>query len=170
MFLNSWSCVHSTVLVGGFFLSLLALYSFNSYSTLVNSHHHKVYISAFKTSNQDTNSTLTASNHHDCEEKVNNQAQMMVISSVITEATSGREFSGVPFRSFPKHKRKFNVKLTASKMAPVTSWNCTKWGVVTTVFSPPKQEAVRRFMYRKDWCVVVAGDKIKPKVSTTMHG
>ena len=38
-----------------------------------------------------------------------------------------------------------------------------KWGVVTTIFEPPS-EAVRRLMYRKGWCVVVAGDKGKPSL------
>ena len=42
-------------------------------------------------------------------------------------------------------------------------YNCDKWAVVTTVFEPPT-EAVRRLMYRNDWCVVVAGDKGKPSL------
>ena len=41
--------------------------------------------------------------------------------------------------------------------------NCTKWGVVTTIFGPEPSEAVRRFLYRrKNWCVVVVGDKGRP--------
>ena len=88
-------------------------------------------------------------------------------SSLISEAASGQEFNGLPFRNFPQHLRKFhNETIIKSKKMPDSKWNCTKWGVVTTIFAPPKQEAVRRFLYRKDWCVVVVGDKNRPKVST----
>ena len=41
-------------------------------------------------------------------------------------------------------------------------FKCKKWGVVTTIFEP-SSEAVRRFLYRKQWCLVVVGDKGKPK-------
>ena len=41
-------------------------------------------------------------------------------------------------------------------------FDCKKWGVVTTIYEPPS-EAVRRFLYRKDWCLVVVGDRGKPK-------
>ena len=33
--------------------------------------------------------------------------------------------------------------------------------MVTTIFGPT--ESVRRFLYRKDWCIVIVGDKDKPK-------
>jgi len=33
-----------------------------------------------------------------------------------------------------------------------------------TSFSSPPTEAVRRFFYKQDWCVVVVGDLNKPKV------
>jgi hypothetical protein len=41
---------------------------------------------------------------------------------------------------------------------------CDKWGVMTTIVSPPP-ESVRRFMYMADWCVVVVGDLDKPQVN-----
>ena len=87
--------------------------------------------------------------------------------TLLSQATSGQEFSGLPFRTFPQHLRKFHQdKVIKSKKIAESKWNCTKWGVVTTIFAPPKQEAVRRFLYREDWCVVVVGDKNKPKVQS----
>ena len=84
-----------------------------------------------------------------------------------SEATSGQQFSGLPFRTFPSHLRKFSKdKFIQSNKTSKMKWNCTKWGVVITIFAPPKQEAVRRFLYREDWCVVVVGDKNKPKVQS----
>ena len=86
---------------------------------------------------------------------------------------SGKLFMGDRIREFPRKDMKF-----AGKTAPKLNgddidllekhrlnykYNCDKWAVVTTVFEPPT-EAVRRFMYRKDWCVVVAGDKGKPSL------
>jgi hypothetical protein len=41
-------------------------------------------------------------------------------------------------------------------------FECKKWGVVTTIFEPPT-EAIRRFLYRKEWCLVIVGDKGNPK-------
>ena len=93
--------------------------------------------------------------------------------------TSGKLFKGEKIREFPHQEIKF-----AGKTAPILNdsetnllklkqsknkSNCDKWGVVTTIFEPPS-EAVRRLMYRKDWCVVVAGDKGKPslQVSTSI--
>ena len=85
---------------------------------------------------------------------------------LFSAATSGKEFSGEKFRTFPNHRRKFtdNQLVKKVKRNDYHSKNCTKWAVVTTIFSPP-QESVRRFLYRPDWCVVVVGDKNKPKVS-----
>ena len=87
--------------------------------------------------------------------------------SLLSKATSGQEFSGLEFRTFPPHLRKFHddTMMKVKKMLQ-PKWNCTKWGVVTTIFSPPNQEAVRRFLYRTDWCIVVVGDIDKPKVSS----
>ena len=36
-----------------------------------------------------------------------------------------------------------------------------KWAVLTTVQSPT--EAVRRFIYKEHWCLIVVGDWEKPK-------
>ena len=77
--------------------------------------------------------------------------------------TSGHEFSGEKCRTF-KSERKFQNSVTLLGKNPRKSkWKCVKWGVMTTIFSP--SESVRRFLYRKDWCVVVVGDSNKPKVS-----
>ena len=78
-------------------------------------------------------------------------------------ATSGKEFSGERFRTFtPRVFKNKPVRKVAHKN--INQRNCTKWAVVTTIFSPP-QESVRRLLYRLDWCVVVVGDKDKPQVS-----
>ena len=57
-----------------------------------------------------------------------------------------------------------NVEMVdiSDKTMKYKRFNCKKWGVVTTIFAPPS-EAVRRFLYRKDWCLVVVGDRGKPK-------
>ena len=88
------------------------------------------------------------------------------MQNLFSAATSGKEFSGDPIRTFPNHQRKFtdkNFKLNKKLKNPVRVRNCTKWAVVTTIFSPP-QESVRRFLYRLDWCIVIVGDKSKPQV------
>ena len=88
------------------------------------------------------------------------------VKNLFSAATSGKEFSGDPIRTFPNHQRKFtdkNFKLNKKLKNPVRMRNCTKWAVVTTIFSPP-QESVRRFLYRLDWCIVIVGDKSKPQV------
>jgi len=41
---------------------------------------------------------------------------------------------------------------------------CEKWGVLTTIL--PVSEAVRKFLYKLDWCIVVVGDLEKPQVSS----
>ena len=83
----------------------------------------------------------------------------------IQKATSGILFSGDKFRTFNKTRIRFkgksimnhnNIKTRDGEVR--TRFNCSKWGVVTTIFDPPS-EAVRRFLYRKNWCVVVVGDK-----------
>ena len=51
---------------------------------------------------------------------------------------------------------------TFDKSLDYRRFDCKKWGVVTTIFEPPS-EAVRRFLYRKEWCLVIVGDKGKPK-------
>ena len=85
------------------------------------------------------------------------------INKVLSNVTSGHEFSGEKFRTF-EGERKFQNDARLTRKKPRKSkWQCVKWGVVTTIFSP--SESVRRFLYRKDWCIVVVGDKNKPKVS-----
>ena len=84
----------------------------------------------------------------------------------LSQATSGQEFSGVPFQTFPLDKYRFRGHKYSSssiKTRRKVALMCTKWGVVTTIFAP--QESVRRFLYKQDWCIVVVGDKDRPKVS-----
>ena len=83
----------------------------------------------------------------------------------IQKATSGILFSGDKIREFDKTRIRFKGKSIINLSNINTSdgefrkrFNCSKWGVVTTIFDPPS-EAVRRFLYRKNWCVVVVGDK-----------
>ena len=88
------------------------------------------------------------------------------MENLFSAATSGKEFSGDRIRTFPKNHRKFagtNLKWNNRVMKMSSPRNCTKWAVVTTIFSPP-QESVRRFLYRLDWCIVIVGDKSKPQV------
>ena len=89
---------------------------------------------------------------------------------LFSDATSGKEFSGEKFRTFPNHRKKFTENKLVKKVKRNDAFlrNCSKWAVVTTIFSPP-QESVRRFLYRPDWCVVVVGDKSKPNVSFDSH-
>ena len=84
-----------------------------------------------------------------------------------SDATSDKVFKGERFRTFRNNHRKFsdNKFITKVKRSDNFSKNCTKWAVVTTIYSPP-QEAIRRFFYRLDWCVVVVGDLNKPKVKS----
>jgi hypothetical protein len=49
-----------------------------------------------------------------------------------------------------------------------TETGCEKWGVMTTINAPPS-EAVRRFLYKLDWCIVVVADLTKPKVTKTSY-
>ena len=95
-------------------------------------------------------------------------------------ASSGNIFEGKRVRQFPKgdyryseinnseygkrYKKRQRVaeKSHAGKdcfHADVTSRPlCRKWGVLTTIFSPPS-EAVRRFAYLDQWCLVIVGDR-----------
>ena len=85
--------------------------------------------------------------------------------------TSGKIFKGEKIREYPKNEIKFkgltagvlseNDKSILNEFQKQNKYGCEKWGVVTTIFEPPS-EAVTRFMYRNDWCVVVVGDKGKP--------
>ena len=87
---------------------------------------------------------------------------------LITSDVTGKEFSGVTIRTFPSERVKLRGKtlLKDVKTVPPTHDDgintCSKWAVITTIFSPPS-EAVRRLSYMKNWCVVVVGDKNAPK-------
>ena len=98
------------------------------------------------------------------EEVVPNEDDTSDFEALLSDATSGRVFNGSSIRVFPSHLRKFDQQSTIhlSQKKTKSSWNCQKWAVVTTIFEP--QEAARRFLYRKDWCLVVVGDLGKPKV------
>lgn len=86
-------------------------------------------------------------------------------------ATSGKLFTGDIIRAFPTRNIKFpperyqGTRCQEHDRRLPRTLDCTKWGVVTTVFEPPS-EALRRFAYRKEWCVVIVGDSGKPKVRT----
>ena len=94
------------------------------------------------------------------------------INKVTNPATSGNLFLGEVIRQFPESKIRFKGKISdlgddigvgtvdQSQMS-VSKFDCRKWAVMTTIFEPPS-EAVRRFLYRRKWCVVVVGDKGKP--------
>ena len=85
----------------------------------------------------------------------------ITVTKILSNVTSGQEFNGKRFRTFQGVKRFENVEDLEVKQQRKSKWNCSKWGVVTTIFPP--SESVRRFLYRDDWCVVVVGDKDKPK-------
>ena len=102
------------------------------------------------------------------------------MKSIISMATSGNVFTGDRIRRFPMDKIRYKGKLapdydsnehkpSASTLKKNSRLDCKKWAVVTTIFSPPS-EAVRRLLYRKEWCIVVVGDKDKPgKVHILFH-
>ena len=91
--------------------------------------------------------------------------------SSFQSAATGSTFSGEKIRNFTDfafHRSQNNIP-SAQVFDEKTNFetghtgDCDKWGVMTTISSPPT-EAVRRFLYMKDWCVVVVGDLNKPKV------
>ena len=98
-------------------------------------------------------------------------AKIKVVLEKQNLVTSGKIFKGDKIREFPKNEIKFRGKIcgklsekdanTLKETRKQNKYSCEKWAVVTTIFEPPS-EAVRRFMYRRDWCVVVVGDKGKP--------
>ena len=82
--------------------------------------------------------------------------------------TSGEEFTGQKIRRYPINEVIFNGKSFSEIsgedqkiLDDNKQYHCDKWGVMTTIFYPPS-EAVRRFMYRKEWCLVIVGDKGRP--------
>ena len=73
-------------------------------------------------------------------------------------ASSGKLFSGEVIRQFPKGEAKFTNLTYEMFHADKEGPKCTKWAVLTTIFSPPS-ESIRRFLYQSQWCVVVIADK-----------
>jgi len=67
----------------------------------------------------------------------------------ITSDVTGKEFSGVTIRTFPSERVKLQGKTLLKDVKNVSSTHddgintCSKWAVITTIFSPPS-EAVRR--------------------------
>ena len=89
---------------------------------------------------------------------------ILLLRSFITSSkvTSGQEFQGGKVRTFPENdKVLFDRKINSATLPS----NCTKWGVITTIFPP--SEALKRFTYRTDWCLVIVADVLTPKVSLT---
>ena len=100
------------------------------------------------------------------------QVESAVVNILNNSATSAHIFSGEKIRKFPDEKYRFkgmmapteslHDKISSSTLTESKNHlDCIKWAVVTTIFSPPS-EAVRRLLYRKEWCVVVVGDMGKP--------
>jgi hypothetical protein len=78
-------------------------------------------------------------------------------------AATGDQFSGKKIRTFDQNSDKIPNAELFSKKSYLKRPACDKWGVMTTISSPPS-EAVRRFLYMTDWCVVVVSDFKKPEV------
>ena len=84
-------------------------------------------------------------------------------------AATGKVFAAEKIRTYEETKqssrqetKQFNENENERKLN-FEEKMCEKWGVLTTISSPT--EAVRRFLYKPDWCIVVVGDLEKPKVS-----
>ena len=82
-------------------------------------------------------------------------------------ASTGEVFSAKKIRTYeetekhPKLNQRIKV-MNDNETIRFESKMCDKWGVLTTISSPT--EAVRRFFYKPDWCIVVVGDAKKPEV------
>jgi len=92
------------------------------------------------------------------------------ISNILEQhpASTGTVFSAKKIRIYQETKSERKPKLRRPKKVTNESERneaklCQKWGVLTTTSSPT--EAVRRFFYKPDWCIVVVGDMEKPKVN-----
>ncbi|XP_052223025.1 uncharacterized protein LOC127838925 [Dreissena polymorpha] len=96
-------------------------------------------------------------------ERIKYIKSMDEVNSILeSSASSGKTFSGKPIRRFNPNDIKFRNKRYPDLQADHgKTFNCKRWAVLTTIFTPPS-EAVRRFMYMKNWCVVIVGDKNKP--------
>ncbi len=80
----------------------------------------------------------------------------------IALGSSGKLFNAEKIRSFNREKLKFSISefFKASNIRLNKKLVCDKWAVLTTIFAP--SEALRRFTYKSDWCVVVVGDVAQP--------
>ena len=92
---------------------------------------------------------------------------LLQMASFVTSSrvTSGQEFQGGKIRRFPEtNKVLFDRKINSATLQSSVA-NCTKWGVITTIFPP--SEALRRFTFRTstDWCLVIVADVLTPKVN-----
>ena len=90
---------------------------------------------------------------------------LLQMASFVTSSrvTSGQEFQGGKIRRFPEtNKVLFDRKINSATLHSSVA-NCTKWGVITTIFQP--SEALQRFTFRTDWCLVIVADVLTPKVN-----
>ena len=89
-----------------------------------------------------------------------------VFQAEFQSAATGRLFTGEKIRIFTDYLFRDVSKtrsFAGSSLENPSKRSCEKWGVMTTITSPPT-EAIRRFLYREDWCVVVVADLNKPNV------
>ena len=117
---------------------------------------------------------LKSSNSNSEKERTNSLEDVISFHSDAT----GDQFSGEKIRTFSVSDFLFNdgtdkipnamsfEEKSFDEKSFLKSRGCDKWGVMTTISSPPS-EAVRRFLYMKDWCVVVVADFNKPEVRTS---
>jgi hypothetical protein len=93
------------------------------------------------------------------------KALNLLQDSEFHSAATGYGFTGDKIRTFTKYvfqDENTIISLASSPLPESARKNCEKWGVMTTISSPT--EAVRRFLYKPDWCVVVVADLNKPEV------
>jgi len=113
--------------------------------------------------------------HNDFRSSTSETSNGRSLEDVISfhSAATGDQFSGKKIRTFDQNSDKFqSVEQKSDKIPNAELFSeksylkrpaCDKWGVMTTISSPPS-EAVRRFLYMTDWCVVVVSDFKKPEV------
>ena len=83
-----------------------------------------------------------------------------IIKKEKPDATSGKIFANEKIRTFDVAKLIFGGgnKTNIDQGEIEVEDKCEKWGVTTTIFSPPS-ETIRRFLYRPNWCIVIVGDE-----------
>ena len=77
-------------------------------------------------------------------------------------ASTGEVFSAKKIRTYEETEKQSGLNQRGKVINGHESKMCDQWGVLTTISSPT--EAVRRFFYKPDWCIVVVGDANKPEV------